>query len=99
MAETGREPQRRHMCPTSKFILEREFQKDPNWDSEKLQSMANMLNLGRTKVYKWHWDRLKKSMLSYRVDDSGELQQSLLTQQLKTEMSKLSKKSDESPEK
>ena len=41
-------------------ILELEYQKQQNWGTEKIKELANRLNLGRTKVYKWNWDRRKK---------------------------------------
>lgn len=49
------------MSADSKALLEEEFQRDPNWDRRKIASLAQRLQISRTKVYKWNWDR-KKSL-------------------------------------
>ena len=42
-------------------MLEFEYEKDPNWNTEKISSLARRLKLKHTKVYKWNWERKKKS--------------------------------------
>ena len=41
-------------------MLEVEYQRNPNWHSSFITSLAQRLQLNRTKVYKWSWDRKKK---------------------------------------
>ena len=41
-------------------MLEVEYQRNPNWHSSFITSLAQRLHLNRTKVYKWSWDRKKK---------------------------------------
>ena len=41
-------------------MLEREYQKNPRFDSDRVVVLAKQLGLNRTKVYKWGWDRRKK---------------------------------------
>ena len=38
-------------------ILEREFDKNPNWTKEKMKQLSSSLNLKLSQVYKWNWDR------------------------------------------
>jgi len=40
--------------------LEQEYQRDPNWHSSFITALAKRLQLNRTKIYKWSWDRKKK---------------------------------------
>ena len=40
--------------------MEAEWQRDLTWTSTRISSIAKSLGLGRTKVYKWTWDRKKK---------------------------------------
>ena len=49
------------------FVLEQEYQRDANWDTEKIAEIADRLGLNRTKVYKWSWDRRKKDTLGLPV--------------------------------
>jgi hypothetical protein len=41
-------------------VLEVEYSKNPNWSTVDITALAKRLDLGRTKVYKWSWDRKKK---------------------------------------
>ena len=41
-------------------MLEQEYQRQPEWDTERTQAIATMLGMKRLKVYKWHYDRKKK---------------------------------------
>jgi len=40
--------------------MEIEWQRDLAWTSSRISAIAKRLSLGRTKVYKWTWDRKKK---------------------------------------
>ena len=37
------------------------YLKDQDWSQARVSEIAEKLGLGRTKVYKWHWDRKKKN--------------------------------------
>ena len=41
-------------------LLEAEFQKDPNWSIKKTRELSVNLDLDRTKIYKWNYDRKRK---------------------------------------
>ena len=43
--------------------MEVEWQRNLAWTSSRISSIAKRLGLGRTKVYKWTWDRKKKESL------------------------------------
>ena len=43
-----------------KAELEQQYLLNPNWTAEMISKLADRLILGRTKVYKWLWDRRKK---------------------------------------
>ena len=42
------------------YVLEREYNANPNWDSQKLAELGRELGVPKVKVYKWNWDRRKK---------------------------------------
>ena len=41
-------------------MLEAEFQKSPEWSTQRITQIAQRLGLKRSKVYKWNFDRRKK---------------------------------------
>ena len=51
---------RRRMTAEQTVAMEAEWQRDLAWTSSRISSIAKRLGLGRTKVYKWTWDRKKK---------------------------------------
>eukprot|EP00354_Favella_ehrenbergii_P010505 CAMPEP_0170457674 /NCGR_PEP_ID=MMETSP0123-20130129/4885_1 /TAXON_ID=182087 /ORGANISM="Favella ehrenbergii, Strain Fehren 1" /LENGTH=120 /DNA_ID=CAMNT_0010721541 /DNA_START=538 /DNA_END=899 /DNA_ORIENTATION=- len=40
--------------------LEEEYLMEPRWSTRRITDIAKRLNLNRTKVYKWHWERKNK---------------------------------------
>ena len=60
MPRTGKRLRRRHLNEQQQTVLEREYQKNPRFDSDRVVVLAKQLGLNRTKVYKWGWDRRKK---------------------------------------
>ena len=60
------------------MILQIEFMQNPNWTKDFIQTLAERLNLSRTKVYKWNWDRRNRARcenepLGGMRDFSGEI--------------------------
>ena len=55
---------RRRLTPQQIAFLESQYQRDPVFTSMRISQLAKQLNLGRTKVYKWTWDRRKKGNCS-----------------------------------
>ena len=55
-------PRLRHarLSREQREILENEYQKDSNWNTQRISLMARRLQLKHTKVYKWVWERKKK---------------------------------------
>ena len=51
---------RRRMTAEQTAAMEVEWQRNLAWTSSRISSIAKRLGLGRTKVYKWTWDRKKK---------------------------------------
>ena len=51
---------RQRLTKEQSELLEIEFQRDPNWTTVKIKVISDRLQIGRTKVYKWGWDRKKK---------------------------------------
>ena len=51
---------RRRMTQEQTAAMEVEWQRDLAWTSSRISAIAKRLGLGRTKVYKWTWDRKKK---------------------------------------
>lgn len=43
-------------------MLELQFQKNPVWNNELIEWIADRLTIPRSKVYKWNWDRKKKEV-------------------------------------
>ena len=56
----GKRLRRRHLNEQQQVALEREYQINPRFDSDRVVALAKQLGLNRTKVYKWGWDRRKK---------------------------------------
>ena len=38
-------------------VLLQEFDQNPNWSQEKINELAERLNVTQVKVYKWNWDK------------------------------------------
>ena len=53
---------KKRVSQEAKKILELEFQKSANWDRKTICSLAERLDLDRTKVYKWNWDRKQQTL-------------------------------------
>lgn len=43
-------------------VLEQEFQKNANWSSREIAKLSKRLGLSRSKIYKWNWDRKRKTI-------------------------------------
>ena len=65
----GRKVRRRRMTAEQTAAMEVEWQRNLAWTSSRISSIAKRLGLGRTKVYKWTWDRKKKE--SIEIDAGG----------------------------
>jgi len=44
--------------------LEDEYEKDPRWTIKKTRELSISLELDRTKIYKWNYDRKRKDELA-----------------------------------
>ena len=53
---------KKRLTEDEKEILEQEFQKNPNWGKVTIRKLAERLDLDRTKIYKWNWDRKKMEL-------------------------------------
>ena len=42
-----------------RMVLQSEFDKNQDWGADKLVELSQRLGLTRTKVYKWHYDRVR----------------------------------------
>ena len=42
-------------------MLEAEFKREKIWSKKFITALAKRLNLSISKLYKWHWDRKKKT--------------------------------------
>lgn len=51
---------RRRLTREHIALLEAEFRRDSIFSSSRITALATRLQLGRTKIYKWSWDRRKK---------------------------------------
>ena len=62
-ASKERQGKSQHIILTSeqKSILEHYYKKMPNWNASKIGEISKRLDLPRIKVYKWNWDRKRKS--------------------------------------
>ena len=49
-------------------VLEAEFQKNANWSSREIVKMSKRLSLSRSKIYKWNWDRKRKTLESDDIE-------------------------------
>lgn len=43
-------------------MLENEYDRNSHWSTAFITHLAGRLNLNRTKVYKWNWDKRKKEL-------------------------------------
>ena len=41
-------------------LLERHFEENSNWDSDKIAMLSRLMNKKRAKIYKWIYDHKKK---------------------------------------
>ena len=53
---------RRRLKKAEIAILEKEFQKNSDWNYDYQHELGEKLGFSRVKIYKWHYDRLKKAM-------------------------------------
>lgn len=44
-------------------ILIDEFDKDPFWGRQKIKELSAQTGIAEIRIYKWNWDRKKKSNL------------------------------------
>lgn len=51
----------RRLNKQEQHYLELEFLKDPNWRRGKIKSLSQHLGVAHVKVYKWHYDKVKKA--------------------------------------
>ena len=79
---------RKHMAYKLIYELEREYEINPNWSNQKIGELSTRLGLGRTKVYKWNWDRKKKGPPNGNLNLSRDDQQSFLAKQFFKELRK-----------
>ena len=47
------------------LILENEFKKNSAWSKQKMQELAQALDLTVSQVYKWNWDRRQSNAYHY----------------------------------
>ena len=53
---------RARLTSEQQAILQQEYEKNPDWRTRFITQLASRLNICRTKVYKWGWDRRKKEL-------------------------------------
>lgn len=51
------------MTEAENEMLKQEFNKDQNWNKEQVTEVAARLQIARLRVYKWGWDRKKRSTI------------------------------------
>ena len=44
------------------MLLETEFSKNNNWTHKEISEVAAKLNFSHAKVYKWHYDRVRREV-------------------------------------
>ena len=49
------------MTEFDKAVLESEFVLNPTWDYLLTKALSERLQINRIKIYKWHYDRVKRS--------------------------------------
>ena len=79
---------RKHMPFRLIYVLEREYNANPNWDGQKIADLAKELIIPKVKVYKWNWDRRKKGPPSKPFNQPSEPGQSFLAKQFFKEIRK-----------
>mmetsp|Transcript_7795 Transcript_7795/g.13081 ORF Transcript_7795/g.13081 Transcript_7795/m.13081 type:complete len:93 (-) Transcript_7795:106-384(-) len=42
-------------------LLDSEFEKDPRWNCLKIRKLAKSMGVSEGKIYKWNWERNRKS--------------------------------------
>ena len=52
-------------------LLERAYQQNANWGNQEFDELAERLNISRSKVYKWNWDRKKKDLAVLGPNKNG----------------------------
>ena len=43
-------------------MLEVEFQKNANWTGKDMAKLGRKLDVQKSKIYKWNWDRKRKEL-------------------------------------
>jgi hypothetical protein len=51
---------RKRVTFEQQMILQTEFTKDQEWTVEKMDELGERLNFTRAKIYKWHYDRVRR---------------------------------------
>lgn len=51
----------RRLTREQTHLLEIEHQRDNNWTTRHVTEIARRMGLNRTKIYKWQWERKKKT--------------------------------------
>ena len=57
---TTRGIRRRRLEKEQINVLENEHVTNNNWTTARITALSKRLNLSRTKIYKWSWDRRKR---------------------------------------
>ena len=57
---TTRGIRRRRLNQEQIRVLEHEHVTYNNWTTDRITALSKRLNLSRTKIYKWSWDRRKR---------------------------------------
>ena len=92
---SGKRLRRRHLNEQQQIVLEREYQKNPRFDSDRVVVLAKQLGLNRTKVYKWGWDRRKKEQ-DGRISNVNASQQGMFhTERVSMSTTNLEKSNEE----
>ena len=60
-----KQPNRFEKSLDQTLILENEFKKSTVWNKQKMQELAQALDLTISQVYKWNWDRRQSNSYHY----------------------------------
>jgi len=61
MSKQKKKWRRRRLKKQEIDFLEDVFQKEPVWNVAKKKWLSAKLGMGRTKIYKWHYDRRRRA--------------------------------------
>lgn len=71
LGPTGKRLMKR-MSRSNWKILLAEFDRNPDWEPEKVEDLSKRLEISKAKVYKWNWDqknKLKNAIFSQVIND------------------------------